>query len=45
MRTFATTTLVSDLKDGFTGGAADAAETALKSVKKPIFMSPIKGGM
>ena len=40
MRSFATTTLVSDLK-----GAADAVETALKSVKKPIFMSPIKGGM
>ena len=34
-----------DLKDGFTGGAADAAEAALKSVKKPILLSPIKGGM
>ena len=45
MRSFATTTLVSDLKDGFTGGAADAVETALKSVKKPILLSPIKGGM
>ena len=45
MRSFATTTLVNDLKDGFTGGAADAVEAALKSVKKPIFMSPIKGGM
>ena len=44
MRSFATTTLVSDLKDGFTGGA-DAVETALKSVKKPILLSPIKGGM
>ena len=42
---FATTTLVNDLKDGFTGGAADAAEAALKSVKKPILLSPIKGGM
>ena len=45
MRSFATTTLVNDLKDGFTGGAADAAEAALKSVKKPILLSPIKGGM
>ncbi len=45
MRSFATTTLVSDLKDGFTGGAADAVETALKAVKKPILLSPIKGGM
>ena len=33
------------LQDGFTGGAADAVETALKSVKKPILLSPIKGGM
>ncbi len=45
MCSFATTTLVSDLKDGFTGGAADAVETALKAVKKPILLSPIKGGM
>ena len=37
--------LVNDLKDGFTGGAADAVEAALKSVKKPILLSPIKGGM
>jgi len=44
MRSFATTTLVNDLKDGFTGGAADAAEAAL-NVKKPILLSPIKGGM
>ena len=45
MRSFATTTLVSDLKDGFTGGAADAVENALKAVKKPILLNPIKGGM
>ena len=32
------------MKDGFTGGAAERLETALKSVKKPILLSPIKGG-
>ena len=37
MRSFATTTLVNDLKDGFTGGAADAAEAALKSVKSRFY--------
>ena len=35
---FATTTLVSDLKDGFTGGAADAAEAALEISEKADFI-------
>lgn len=44
MKSFAATVLVADLKGGFTGKAAEAAESALQSVPQPNLTSPIIGG-